>query len=119
MNYGVALAAIILVFLSIWRIATLSQVPVYQVIKWFTLVQVIQLVSFALGFVFPIVVAYGMDKVGLSLTYYSTPLLVVGLYVVPSLIGLSLPMLIYFRFQRNVSLYPKQSNLKLIIFIYE
>lgn len=103
LNYGVAGAAIILVFVSIWRIAAVSQVSICHVIGWFTLVQVVQLVSFALGFVFPIVVAYAMDSFGLSLTYFSTPLLVVGLYVVPSLIGLSLPITIYYNLQRNVS----------------
>lgn len=104
LNYGVAGAAIILVFVSIWRIAAVSHVSICNVFGWFSLVLVVQLVSFALGFVFPIVVAYGMDSLGLSLTYFSTLSLVIGLYVVPSLIGLALPITIYYNLQRNVSL---------------
>lgn len=103
MNYGVAGAAVILVFISIWRIAALSQVSIRDVISWFTLVQVVQLVSFALGLVSPILIASVMDNYSLSLTYYSTPQLVIGLYVIPSLIGLSLPVTIYYKLQRNVS----------------
>lgn len=103
LNYGVAGAAIILVFVSIWRIGALSQLSISQVSRWFTLVQIIQLISFALGLVLPILVANVMDSYSLSLTYYSTPQLVIGLYVVPSLIGMSLPIIIYYNFHRNVS----------------
>lgn len=103
LNYGVAGASVILVFISIWRIAALSRASISDVIGWFTLVQVVQIVSFALGLVSPILVASVMDKYSLSLTYYSTPQLVIGLYVIPSLIGLSLPITIYYHLQRNVS----------------
>ncbi|XP_034477172.1 endoplasmic reticulum metallopeptidase 1-like [Drosophila innubila] len=101
LNYAVAGAALILILISIWRMADASQVTICHVIRWFILVMVIQIVSFVLGLALPIVVAYGMDSFGLSLTYYSTPMLIVGLYVCPSLIGLSLPITIYYSLQRN------------------
>ncbi|KAH8372470.1 hypothetical protein KR093_011686, partial [Drosophila rubida] len=101
LNYGVAIATIILIVVSIWRMAAVSQVSICHVIRWFILVFIIQLISFVLALVLPIVVTYAMDSFGLSLTYYSTPLLVVGLYVCPSLIGLSLPITIYYSLQRN------------------
>ncbi|XP_034475998.1 endoplasmic reticulum metallopeptidase 1-like isoform X2 [Drosophila innubila] len=101
LNYVVAGAALILILISIWRMAEASQVTICHVIRWFILVMVIQIISFVLGLALPIVVAYGMDSFGLSLTYYSTPMLIVGLYVCPSLIGLSLPITIYYSLQRN------------------
>ncbi|XP_062133875.1 endoplasmic reticulum metallopeptidase 1-like [Drosophila sulfurigaster albostrigata] len=101
LNFGIAGAALALVFLSIWRMSDVSQVSICHVILWFILVIVIQIVAFALGLALPIVTAYVMDSLELSLTYYSTPLLVIGLYVCPSLIGLSLPTTIYYTLQRN------------------
>jgi len=83
--------------------AAVSQVSTCHVIRWFILVLVIQIISFVLGLALPAVVAYAMDSVGLSLTYYSVPLLIIGLYVCPALIGLCLPTTIYYYFQRNVS----------------
>jgi len=103
LNFGVGAAALILVFVSMWRMAAVSNVSTCHVIRWFILVFVIQIISFVLGLALPAVVAYGMDSVGLSLTYYSVPLLVIGLYVCPSLLGLSIPLAIYYHFQRNVS----------------
>ncbi|KAH8299599.1 hypothetical protein KR044_003432, partial [Drosophila immigrans] len=101
LNFGVAGAALVLVFISIWRMSDVSQVSICHVLSWFILVFVIQIIAFALGIALPIVVAYVMDSFGLSLAYYSTPLLIVGLYVCPSLIGLSLPTTIYYTLQRN------------------
>ncbi|XP_060655349.1 endoplasmic reticulum metallopeptidase 1-like [Drosophila nasuta] len=101
LNFGIAGTALVLVFISIWRMSDVSQVSICHVILWFILVIVIQIVAFALGLSLPIVVAYVMDSLGLSLTYYSTPLLVVGLYVCPSLIGLSLPTTIFYSLQWN------------------
>ncbi|XP_034475999.1 endoplasmic reticulum metallopeptidase 1-like [Drosophila innubila] len=101
LNFGVAGAALILVFVSMWRMAAVSNVSTCHVMRWFILVFVIQIISFVLGLALPAVVAYGMDSIGLSLTYYSVPLLVIGLYVCPSLLGLSIPLAIYYHFQRN------------------
>ncbi|XP_030558328.1 endoplasmic reticulum metallopeptidase 1-like [Drosophila novamexicana] len=101
LNYGVAGAALILIFVSMWRMAAVSRISICHVVRWFILVIIIQIISFVLGLALPIVVAYVFDNLGLSLTYYSTPLLVIGLYVCPSLIGLSLPITIYYGIQRN------------------
>ncbi|XP_017864630.1 PREDICTED: endoplasmic reticulum metallopeptidase 1-like [Drosophila arizonae] len=101
LNIGVAAAAFILIYISMWRMAAVSQVSFYYVACWFTLVLIIQVISFALGLAFPVIVAYVMDNLGLSLAYYSTPMLVIGLYVCPSLIGLSLPITIFYALQGN------------------
>lgn len=85
------------------RMALVSDVPFSNFICCLCLVQIIQLISFIFALVFPIAIEYVMDSLGHSLTYYSTPLLVIGLYVCPSLIGLSLPQTIYWSIQHNVS----------------
>ncbi|XP_064544305.1 endoplasmic reticulum metallopeptidase 1-like [Drosophila montana] len=101
LNLSVAGAALIFVFVSIWRIADVSHVSISHVVRWFILVLIIQVISFLLGLALPIVVSYVFENLGLSLTYYSSPLLVIGLYVCPSLIGLSLPTTIYYSLQGN------------------
>ncbi|EDW01020.1 endoplasmic reticulum metallopeptidase 1 [Drosophila grimshawi] len=101
LNYSCCGAALILILASMRRMAVVSHVSIYQVVFWFTLVIILQIISFVLGLALPAVVAYVFDSLGLSLTYYSTPLLVIGLYVCPSLIGLSLPITIYYSLQRN------------------
>ncbi|XP_017077538.1 endoplasmic reticulum metallopeptidase 1-like [Drosophila eugracilis] len=104
LNYAVAGAAIILVYVSLLRIADVSNVTSAQVLSWFVLILVLQVVAFVLGLALPIVVAYMFDKYGLSLTYFSTPALPLGLYVCPSLVGLALPSVIYLKLQKNEKL---------------
>lgn len=87
-----------------WRMAVISNVSICHVLRWFILVLTIQLICFVLGLVLPIVVSIVMDNAGLSLTFFSTPMLMIGLYVCPSLIGLSLPITVYYSIQCNVSI---------------
>ncbi|XP_030558014.1 endoplasmic reticulum metallopeptidase 1-like [Drosophila novamexicana] len=101
LNLTVSGAALIFVFVSMWRIAAVSHVSISHVVRWFILVLIIQVISFGFGLALPIVVSYVFEDLGLSLTYYSSPLLVIGLYVCPSLIGLSLPITIYYSLQGN------------------
>ncbi|XP_034110824.1 endoplasmic reticulum metallopeptidase 1-like isoform X3 [Drosophila albomicans] len=114
LNYGVAGATLILILVSIWRMSSVSKVSICHVIRWFILVFVIQIISFALALALPTVIAYVMDSSGLAMTYYSTPLLVVGLYVCPSLVGLSVPTTIYYSLQRNDKL-PNPYHLQLAL----
>ncbi|XP_020803382.1 endoplasmic reticulum metallopeptidase 1 isoform X1 [Drosophila serrata] len=101
LNYAVAGLTIILVYVSLLRIASKSNVSSGQVLGWFILVLVFQLVAFVLGLVLPLAVAYGLDMYGFSLSYFSTPSLMVGLFVCPSLLGLTLPSYIYLKLQNN------------------
>ncbi|XP_033149125.1 endoplasmic reticulum metallopeptidase 1-like [Drosophila busckii] len=101
LNFGVAAAAVLLVFISMWRMSSMSEVTICNVIVRFILVLVLQLVSFVLSLALPVAVSYVFDMFGMSLTYYSTPWLMICLYVCPSLLGLSLPITIYMYFQRN------------------
>nr|NP_001261090.1 uncharacterized protein Dmel_CG10073, isoform C [Drosophila melanogaster]AGB93622.1 uncharacterized protein Dmel_CG10073, isoform C [Drosophila melanogaster] len=101
LNYSVAGVALVLIFLSIWRTSSISRVSIGHVLCWFILIFVLQIIAFVLGLGLPIVVAYVFDKYGLSITYFSTPVLLIGLYICPSLLGLSLPSYIYLKLQRS------------------
>jgi len=99
----VAAITLILVIVSIWRTASISCVSAGYVISRFILILVLQIIAFVLGLGLPVAIAYVFDKYGLSLTYFSTPALLIGLYICPSLLGLSLPSYFYLKFQRSVS----------------
>ncbi|XP_017126541.2 endoplasmic reticulum metallopeptidase 1-like isoform X1 [Drosophila elegans] len=114
LNYSVAGAALILIFVSIWRTASISCVSTGYVLCWFILILVFQVIAFVLGLVLPIAIAYAFDKFGLSLTYFSTPALMIGLYICPSLLGLVLPSYIYLKLQRSDKV-PFAQRLQLVL----
>ncbi|KAH8400839.1 hypothetical protein KR009_001396 [Drosophila setifemur] len=114
LNYSIAAVTIILVFISISRIASVSCVSTRYVLCWFILIFVLQVVAFVLGLAVPIGVGYLFDKYGLPLTYYSTPVLMIGLYVFPSLLGLSLPSYIYLKLQKTDKV-PFAQQLQLVL----
>ncbi|XP_017150675.1 endoplasmic reticulum metallopeptidase 1 isoform X1 [Drosophila miranda] len=101
LNYAVAGATIVLIFVSVWRTASVSNVSTGHIVGLFILILVVQIIGFVLGLGMPVVVAYLFDMYGLSLTYFATPALMIGIYVFPSLLGLSLPSFIYLKLQRS------------------
>ncbi|XP_026841794.1 endoplasmic reticulum metallopeptidase 1 isoform X1 [Drosophila persimilis] len=114
LNYFVAGATIVLIFVSLLRTASSSNVSAGHVVGWFILIIVLQVIALLLGLSLPVVVAYLLDMYGLSLTYYSTPALLIGLYVCPTLIGFSLPSFVYLKLQRDEKIsFAKQLQLVL------
>lgn len=103
MNYGISAAVFLLTFISIWRMSAVSSLEVGPIVQRLIILMVLQIIAFALGLGLPILVAYYFDSLGLSLTYYSNYSLLIGLYVCPSLIGLSLPIMLYYLMNQNVS----------------
>ncbi|XP_022228995.2 endoplasmic reticulum metallopeptidase 1-like isoform X2 [Drosophila obscura] len=101
LNYAVAAATLVLIFVSVCRTASVSNVSTAHIVGLFILIFVVQIIGFVLGLGLPVVVAYLFDKYGLSLTYFATPALMIGIYVFPSLLGLSLPSFIYLKLQRS------------------
>ncbi|KAH8270868.1 hypothetical protein KR018_008072 [Drosophila ironensis] len=114
LNYSVAVVTLILIFVSIWRTAAVSCVSTSYVLGWFILILVLQIIAFVLGFGLPVGIAYVFDKYGLSMTYFSTPVLMIGLYVCPSLLGLSLPSYIYLKLQKTDKV-PFSQQLQLVL----
>lgn len=102
-NFSASGAAIILIIISIWRMSAVSSIHHCQVVQRLIILVILQIIGLALGFGLPIIVAYYFDSIGLSIAYFSSLKLIIGLYVCPSLLGLCLPVMIYFHFSRNVS----------------
>ncbi|XP_032586206.1 endoplasmic reticulum metallopeptidase 1 [Drosophila mojavensis] len=104
LNYGAAGITLILVFISAWRMSAVSQLLSNQVWRRLIILVILQSIGFVLALALPLVVAYILDSFGLSLTYFSTLSLVIGLYVCPALIGLCLPITVYYHTQDNSKL---------------
>lgn len=83
--------------------SAVSSLSVCPIVQRLLILMVLQIIAFALGLGLPILVAYYFDSLGLSLTYYSNYSLLIGLYVCPSLIGLSLPIMLYYLMNQSVS----------------
>ncbi|XP_030376828.1 endoplasmic reticulum metallopeptidase 1-like isoform X2 [Scaptodrosophila lebanonensis] len=95
-NMGLAVIALMLILISLVRISCNSYGSLGYVFFLFIKLFVLQLVGFALGLVLPLAVAYMMDSLDRTLSYFTNTWLAVGLYAIPSMIGLSLPTAMYF-----------------------
>ncbi|XP_034109174.1 endoplasmic reticulum metallopeptidase 1-like [Drosophila albomicans] len=95
LNYSVVGVTLLLIFISMLRMSALSLLSCCQVIQQLIITLIIQIIAFVLALALPLVVAHYFDSFGLSLTYFSSPYLLIGLYIFPSLIGLSLPLILY------------------------
>ncbi|EDW60406.2 endoplasmic reticulum metallopeptidase 1 [Drosophila virilis] len=101
LNYCVAGATLILVFISVWRMSAVSRLCSCGVWQRLIILVILQIIAFVLALGLPMLIAYVFDSFGLSLTYFSTPALLIGLYICPALIGLGLPITIYYQSQQN------------------
>ncbi|XP_060658461.1 endoplasmic reticulum metallopeptidase 1-like [Drosophila nasuta] len=103
-NYCAAGVTLLLIFISVWRMSTLSELSSCSVFQRLIFLVIIQIVGLVLALALPLQVAYYFDSIGKSLTYFSSSWLLIGLYICPSLIGLSLPITIYYLLQQNIKL---------------
>lgn len=103
LNYCAAGATLILVFISLWRMSAVARLSSCGVWQRLIMLVTLQIIAFVLALGMPLLVAYVFDSFGLSLTYFSSPALLIGLYICPALIGLGLPITIYYQSQQNVS----------------
>ncbi|XP_016978258.2 endoplasmic reticulum metallopeptidase 1-like isoform X1 [Drosophila rhopaloa] len=108
LNFFVAISALLLIYLSLGRMANHSKVSTSFMVCWFFLILVVQVVAVSLAIGLPILIANFFDKHGLSLTYFSTKELMFGLYVCPSLFGLLLPPYIFLDLPRHSKTYFRQ-----------
>ncbi|XP_037956829.1 endoplasmic reticulum metallopeptidase 1-like [Teleopsis dalmanni] len=100
-NLSVAVAAIILVVISILRIATASRAPSSDVWSQFLLIFMLHILGFVLAVVLPIIIATLYDMADLSMTWFTNKWLVIGLYVCPALFGLAAPTVFYLSLSNN------------------
>ncbi|XP_041675681.1 endoplasmic reticulum metallopeptidase 1-like [Drosophila eugracilis] len=108
LNFSVATVAIVLIYLSLRRMATSSEVSSSFILCWFLVILLVQIFAVGLALGLPLWIASSFDRNGLSLTYFSTPSLMFGLYVCPCLFGLLLPPYIFIGLPRHKKTYFRQ-----------
>ncbi|KAH8270810.1 hypothetical protein KR018_005414 [Drosophila ironensis] len=91
LNTFVAIITIVLIFMSLKKVASISNVSVMVTTCLFLMLTIVQSIAVLLGVGMPILVSNAFNGPEQSLAYFSTPVLMFGLYVCPSLCGLFLP----------------------------
>lgn len=96
LNISFAIGGLVMVCVSLWRMSRTTVLSVGDVAVAFGILFLLEIAAFLLALGLPILMAVMYDAGGRSLTYLSSSWLVVGLYICPSLIGLALPVTLYF-----------------------
>lgn len=104
-NYSVSGAVVVLILLSVWRISVISSISFCSITLRLISLVIVQIIALSLSLALPLLMAYYLDSIGSSMTYFSSTWLIIGLFVCPALIGLLLPILIYFQCQQQVIYY--------------
>ncbi|XP_017115330.1 endoplasmic reticulum metallopeptidase 1-like [Drosophila elegans] len=105
LNCLIGVISLVLVGCSLWRMSCQTkEVSLGRILIWFLIILVLHLVGFLLSICLPLLLAVIFDAGGRSLTYFTSNWLVFGLYVGPAIIGLVLPLTLYFTLKPNVKL---------------
>ncbi|KAH8418650.1 hypothetical protein KR222_008447, partial [Zaprionus bogoriensis] len=111
-NHSISGSVIIAILISISRMSAISSYSICHVMLRLIILVIVETIALFLGIALPLLIAYYFDSLGLSLTYFNSPWLMLGLYVCPSLFGLSLPIIIYLQCQQQSKL-PFMYNVQL------
>ncbi|BFG04134.1 endoplasmic reticulum metallopeptidase 1-like [Drosophila madeirensis] len=104
LNCVIAVFSLVLVGVSLWRMARISDVTAGQMSIWFGIILGLHVVGFLLCLGLPLLMAVMFDAGDRSLTYFSNNWLVIGLYICPAVIGLVLPLTLYYTLKPNEQL---------------
>jgi len=103
LNLCFAFGGIILVCLSLWRMSKRTDLKIGSVAGAFGIIFLLELAGFLLAFGFPLLMAVFYDAGDRTLTYLTNSWLVIGLFIIPTLIGLVLPFTLYYTLRPSVS----------------
>ncbi|XP_011190310.2 endoplasmic reticulum metallopeptidase 1 isoform X2 [Zeugodacus cucurbitae] len=101
LNTCVAVGAVALIGISMYLMAAESYVSLGYIIRLFLRIFLLHLIGWILAFVLPLVMALIFDSADRSLTWFTSKWLIFGLYICPTLLGLSTPTLLYLSISRN------------------
>ncbi|XP_017039083.1 endoplasmic reticulum metallopeptidase 1-like [Drosophila ficusphila] len=104
LNCCFAVLSIILIGISLWKMAKASEVSLGRISVVFVIFFGLHLLGCLLCITLPLIMALLYDVGDRTLTYYSNNWLVIGLYICPAIIGLVLPSTLYHSFKPNKSL---------------
>ncbi|SPP74188.1 endoplasmic reticulum metallopeptidase 1-like [Drosophila guanche] len=101
LNCVIAVFSLVLVGVSLWRMARFSEVTAGQISLWFAIILGLHVVGFLLSLGLPLLMGVLFDAGDRSLTYFSNNWLVIGLYICPAMIGQVLPLSLYYTLKPN------------------
>lgn len=94
---------IVLLYISLWYVSKKLDYQVAAVAVEFGSLFLLELVSIFLAVGLPMLMAIFYDAGNRTMTYFTNSWLVVGLFIIPSVIGLVLPLTLYLVINRSVS----------------
>ncbi|KMY93172.1 endoplasmic reticulum metallopeptidase 1 [Drosophila simulans] len=102
LNSVIGVLSLVLVGCSLWRMSRQSEkVSIGQILIQFLIILGLHVVGLLLSICLPLLMAVLFDAGDRSLTYFTSNWLVFGLYVCPAIIGLVLPLTLYFTLLPN------------------
>ncbi|KPU76086.1 uncharacterized protein Dana_GF26807 [Drosophila ananassae] len=102
LNCIIGVLGLILVGWSLWRMSQKSEeVSLKQISIWFAIILVLHVIGVLLSICLPLLMAVMFDAGDRSLTYFTNNWLVLGLYICPAVIGLVLPLTLYYTLMPN------------------
>ncbi|KAH8401893.1 hypothetical protein KR009_008524 [Drosophila setifemur] len=102
LNCVIGVFSLVLVGVSIWRMAQQTdEVSLKDISIWFLIILGLHVLGFLLCICLPLLMAVIFDAGDRSLTYFTHNWLVFGLYVCPAVIGLVIPLTIYYTWKPN------------------
>ncbi|XP_033153297.1 endoplasmic reticulum metallopeptidase 1 isoform X2 [Drosophila mauritiana] len=101
LNYCFAVASVLLVGCSLWKMSCVSEVSAGRISILFASHLGLHLAGCLLCIGLPLLMSVLYDVSDRTMTYYSNNWLVIGLYICPAIIGLVLPSSIYHSFKSD------------------
>ncbi|KAH8271620.1 hypothetical protein KR018_011295, partial [Drosophila ironensis] len=95
LNISFSLGAILLVCLSLWRMAKVTDCRLGTYARSFGMQFLLAILGLLLGLGLPLLMSVFYDAGDRTMTYFSNSWLVIGLFICPSIIGLVLPSTLY------------------------
>ncbi|KAH8415789.1 hypothetical protein KR222_001064, partial [Zaprionus bogoriensis] len=101
LNCCIAGVSLLMVCISLWRMAHISQLSPCRVFAWFGIILALHVLGMVLCLGLPLLMALLFDAGNQSLSYFTHTWLMIGLYVCPAIVGLSLPTTLYYSLRKN------------------
>ncbi|EDX06745.1 endoplasmic reticulum metallopeptidase 1 [Drosophila simulans] len=101
LNCCIAVASLVLVVCSLLRMGRESDVSMGRVSIWFAIILGLHVLGMILSLGLPLLMAVLFDAGDRSMTYFSNNWLVIGLFIVPAIIGQILPLTLYYTLKPN------------------
>ncbi|EDW09407.2 endoplasmic reticulum metallopeptidase 1 [Drosophila mojavensis] len=104
LNCCIAVVSLVLVGISLWRMARVSELPLGHISLLFATILALHVLGVLFSVGLPLLMGVLFDAGNGSLTYFTHTWLMIGLYICPAIIGLSLPTTLYYSLRKNLKI---------------